>query len=136
MYYVTEASYAGGYRLMIRFEDDETVTVDLSDPLDGPIFEPLKDMPFFKTFRVNHDVDTVVWPNGADRVHRSDWPYGAHRSDRSNRNQRQRWSNWSGRRTNGCGRVHGSNRPNRWCRTFRAFHSSNIWTNRNNSRLY
>ena len=66
MHYVTEASYDGGYRLKIRFEDNEVRIVDLSEHLDGPIFDPLKDMSFFKRFTVNHDIDTVVWPNGAD----------------------------------------------------------------------
>jgi len=26
----------------------------------------LKDLSFFKRFAVNYDIDTVVWPNGAD----------------------------------------------------------------------
>jgi len=66
MHYVTEASYIDGYRLRIRFEDDALRVVDLSEHLDGPVFEPLKDLPFFRHFTVNHDIDTVVWPNGAD----------------------------------------------------------------------
>ena len=66
MHYVQEASYAGGYKLRIRFENGELRVVDLSGHLDGPIFEPLKDLSFFKRFTVNHDIDTVVWPNDAD----------------------------------------------------------------------
>jgi hypothetical protein len=34
--------------------------------LDGPVFAPLKDPSYFKQFAVNQDIDTVVWPNGAD----------------------------------------------------------------------
>jgi len=66
MHYVQEASYAGGYKLRIRFENGEVRIVDLSGHLDGPVFEPLKDLAFFKRFTVNHDIDTVVWPNDAD----------------------------------------------------------------------
>jgi hypothetical protein len=66
VHYVTEASYAGGYRLKIRFEDDEVRIVDLAAHLDGPVFEPLKAPSFFERFTVNRDIDTVVWPNGAD----------------------------------------------------------------------
>jgi hypothetical protein len=66
MHYVVEALYVGGYRLKIRFENDEVRVVDLSEHLDGPVFEPLKELAFFKRFTVNHDIDTVVWPNGAD----------------------------------------------------------------------
>jgi hypothetical protein len=66
MHYVCDASYAGGYRLAIRFENDEVRVVDLAGHLDGPVFEPLRDLSFFKQFTVNHDIDTVVWPNDAD----------------------------------------------------------------------
>jgi len=30
------------------------------------MIEPLKDIAYFKSFRVNEDLDTVVWENGAD----------------------------------------------------------------------
>ena len=66
MHYVEDASYVGGYRLAIRFENGELRVVDLTGHLDGPVFEPLKDLSFFKQFTVNQDIDTVVWPNDAD----------------------------------------------------------------------
>jgi hypothetical protein len=66
MRWVTEATYLGGYRLKIRFDNGEIKVVDLQPHLDGPIFEPLKDLNFFKSFCVNHDIDTIVWPNDAD----------------------------------------------------------------------
>jgi hypothetical protein len=66
MHYVVDACCLGAYRLKIRFENDEVRIVDLSDHLDGPIFEPLKDPAFFQQVQVNNDIDTVVWPNGAD----------------------------------------------------------------------
>ena len=66
MHYIQDASYVDGYKLMIRFENDEVRVVDLADHLDGPIFEPMKDLSFFRRFTVNHDIDTVVWPNDAD----------------------------------------------------------------------
>ena len=66
MHYVIDASYVDAYRLKIRFENDEVREVDLSDHLDGPIFAPLKDLSYFRQFAVNHDIDTVVWPNDAD----------------------------------------------------------------------
>ena len=63
---VTEATYLGGYKLKIRFDNGESKVVDLQPHLDGPIFEPLKDLGFFKSFYVNQDLDTIVWPNNAD----------------------------------------------------------------------
>lgn len=66
MHYVTDASYLGEYKLKVRFENGEVRVVDLGNHLDGPVFEPLKDLSYFRQFRVNPDIDTVVWPNDAD----------------------------------------------------------------------
>ena len=66
MRWVTEATYFGGYKLKIRFDNGENKVVDLQPHIDGPIFEPLKDLDFFKSFYVNYDIDTIVWPNNAD----------------------------------------------------------------------
>jgi hypothetical protein len=40
--------------------------VDLSRELEGEVFEPLKDVGFFKSFRLDPELRTLVWPNGAD----------------------------------------------------------------------
>jgi hypothetical protein len=66
MHYVVEVWHLGCHKLKIRFENDEVRVADLSAHLDGPVFEPLKDLSYFKSFKVNHDIDTVVWPNNAD----------------------------------------------------------------------
>jgi len=64
--HVREARYEGGYRIWLRFNDGAEGVVDLADCLDGEVFEPLKDMARFKAFRVDPDIETVVWDNGAD----------------------------------------------------------------------
>jgi hypothetical protein len=66
MHYVVDASYVDGYRLKVRFENDEVRVVDLTDHLGGPVFEALRDPSYFRQFTVNRDIDTVVWPNHAD----------------------------------------------------------------------
>jgi len=66
MHYVTEATYVKEYKIRVRFENDEVRLVDLGPHLYGSVFEPLKELSFFKTFRVNADIDTVAWPNDAD----------------------------------------------------------------------
>jgi hypothetical protein len=38
----------------------------LRDELFGEVFEPLREMEFFKSFSVSTDLHTVTWPNGAD----------------------------------------------------------------------
>jgi len=66
MHYVTEVEYDAGYRLLLTFEDGTRRRVDLAPHLDGQVFEPLRDIKQFRTARLNTDIDTVVWDNGAD----------------------------------------------------------------------
>jgi hypothetical protein len=63
---VVEASYVKDCVLHIKFQDGAAGDVDLSDRLFGEVFEPLKDPSFFRQFRVDPDLHTVSWPNGAD----------------------------------------------------------------------
>lgn len=64
--HVTEARYVTGYKVWLRFSDGAEGVVDLSKELDGPIFEPLKDLTFFRRLVVQPELKTLVWPNGAD----------------------------------------------------------------------
>lgn len=66
MHFVRDVSYASKYNLLLTFEDGVVKLVDLEPYLDGEIFEPLKDIDYFKTVRVNPDIDTIVWDNDAD----------------------------------------------------------------------
>jgi len=63
---VRDVAYASGYRLLLTFEDGSRRLVDLEQELDGEIFEPLKDINYFRTVRLDPDLDTIVWENGAD----------------------------------------------------------------------
>jgi len=64
--YIKDAEYVADYTIEVRFDNDDVRLVDLAPHLDGPIFEPLKETSCFRSFVVNPDLDTVVWPNGAD----------------------------------------------------------------------
>ena len=66
MHYITNVVYLGDYRLKVWFEDNSVKVVDLQPYLDGPIFEPLKNLDFFRKVTVNSDIDTICWPNNAD----------------------------------------------------------------------
>jgi hypothetical protein len=62
--HVTEARHIASHRIEVLFNDGTRAEVDLSRSLDGPIFEPLRDVEYFKSFSiVGH---TLAWPNGAD----------------------------------------------------------------------
>ena len=64
--HVRQANYMDGYRIRVRFNDGAEGIVDLSDCLDGEVFEPLKNIANFKAFKVDPDIETIVWDNGAD----------------------------------------------------------------------
>jgi hypothetical protein len=63
---VTEARYVSGRTIWLRFSDGAAGEVDLSAEIHGEIFEPLRDVEYFRKFEVNRELGTVVWPNGAD----------------------------------------------------------------------
>lgn len=61
---VIKAKYKKGYVIELTFDDGNNKCIDFSQWLDGPIFEPLKEVKYFKKFFI--DGSTLVWPNGAD----------------------------------------------------------------------
>ena len=64
--HVDRAVYEGAYRIRIGFNDGAEGSVDLRNALYGPMFEPLLNKEAFRCFRVDPEVGTVVWENGAD----------------------------------------------------------------------
>jgi hypothetical protein len=63
---IISAEYAGGCRLRVCFSNGDEGTVDLTDSLWGPVFEPLRDPAAFKRFEVSPVLHTVRWENDAD----------------------------------------------------------------------
>jgi len=63
---VTEARHVRDRILWLRFDDGIEGEVDLANELDGPIFEPLRDVSKFQEFVLHPELHTVTWPNGAD----------------------------------------------------------------------
>ena len=63
---LTSVSHAGGYRLHVGFADGVEGIVDLRDVLWGEVFEPLADPDLFRRFRLDLELNTIIWPTGAD----------------------------------------------------------------------
>src|SRR5437899_11039342 len=61
---VIRAEHRGGHRIRLTFNDNTKKTIDFSQWLEGPVFEPLRDPEYFRRFFL--DGGTGVWPNGAD----------------------------------------------------------------------
>ena len=56
-----------GYPLSIRYEDGVEGVIDLGELLSFQgVFAPLKDPAYFRMVRVDPELGTVSWPNGAD----------------------------------------------------------------------
>ena len=64
------------YTLRVCFDDDSEQIIDFRAVLEGELFGPLRDLSLFNQVRIDPEVHTLVWPNGADfdpaTLH--DWP--------------------------------------------------------------
>ena len=64
------------FTLRLRFDDGVERRIDFSPILAGALYGPLRDLALFNRVRLDPEVHTVVWPNGADfdpaTLH--DWP--------------------------------------------------------------
>jgi hypothetical protein len=64
---IVAAEPLSDYRLHLRFEDGVEGAVDLAPQLSFQgVFEPLRDPSYFAQVRVDSELGTVAWPNGAD----------------------------------------------------------------------
>jgi hypothetical protein len=57
--HVVRVCHLGGYRLEIEFSNGVTKHVDLSHELYGKVFEPLRDVAFFRRVAVNQETNTI-----------------------------------------------------------------------------
>ena len=61
---IAKAVYLENYRISLTFNNGETKTVDLQSELNGTVYEPLRQLDYFKNFQVKYN--TIEWANGAD----------------------------------------------------------------------
>jgi hypothetical protein len=64
--HVKEAKHIRDYVIWLRFNDGAEGEIDLESELQGEVFGPLKDRQLFEKFRVDPELETIVWENGAD----------------------------------------------------------------------
>jgi hypothetical protein len=64
--HVREATYLRDYVIGLRFNNGAEGEIDLASELEGEVFGPLKDQQLFQQFRVDPELETIVWENGAD----------------------------------------------------------------------
>jgi hypothetical protein len=55
------------YQLRLHFEDNQEGIVDIQQQIQFTgVFEPLKNPEYFAQVKVNPELGTIQWPNGAD----------------------------------------------------------------------
>jgi Protein of unknown function (DUF2442) len=64
--HVTSVEVVADHCLRLHFEDGVRGEVDFSTRNWRGVFEPLRDPDYFSQVRVDPEMGTVVWPNGAD----------------------------------------------------------------------
>ena len=64
--HVREAKYLHDYVVWLRFNYGAEGEVDLADEIEGEVFSTLQDKSKFRDFRVDPEMETIVWTNGAD----------------------------------------------------------------------
>jgi Protein of unknown function (DUF2442) len=76
IYRVTSVEVLGNYRLRVGFDDSVVREIDLESVLEGEIYGPLRNNRIFASVKIDPEVHTLVWSNGADFdpavLH--DWP--------------------------------------------------------------
>ena len=66
----------GPYTLQVQFDDHTSQLINFEPVLGGDLYRPLRELALFNQVRLDPEVHTLVWPNGADfdpaTLH--DWP--------------------------------------------------------------
>jgi len=76
IYKVESVQIEGPYILRLLFDDHTEQVIDFRPVLAGELFGPLRDLALFNQVRIDPEVHTIVWPNGADfdPATLRDWP--------------------------------------------------------------
>ena len=76
IYRVVSFAIVAPYTLRVTFDDTTAQVIDFTPILQGELYGPLRDMALFNQVKLDPEVHTLVWPNGADfdpaTLH--DWP--------------------------------------------------------------
>ena len=66
LYRVRSFEIVSAYTLRVRFDDNTEQTIDFRPVLAGELYRPLRNLELFNQVRIDTEVETLVWPNGAD----------------------------------------------------------------------
>ena len=64
---VVSAVYRGRYKIEVTFEDGKKGIIDFARYIKGGgVFERFKDMDFFQSFTINHELGILTWQDKID----------------------------------------------------------------------
>ena len=63
---VKSFAIVGPFTLKVAFDDGLCREIDFRPVLRGELYGPLRDLCLFEQVRLDAEVHTLVWPNGAD----------------------------------------------------------------------
>lgn len=63
---ITDFAIVGPYTLRIAFDDQSEQRIDFEPILAGELYGPLRQLEIFNRVKLDPEVHTLVWPNGAD----------------------------------------------------------------------
>lgn len=66
IYHVVSFEIVAPYTLRIEFDDATSQVIDFQPILEGELYRPLRDLVLFNQVKIDPEVHTLVWPNGAD----------------------------------------------------------------------
>ncbi len=66
LHVITGFTIVGPYTLRITFDDNTSRTIDFRQMLRGELYGHLRDRTLFECVRLDSEIGTLVWPNGAD----------------------------------------------------------------------
>jgi hypothetical protein len=66
IYRVESFEVVGPYTLRVGFDDGTEQVINFRSVLAGELYGPLRDLTLFNQVRIDEEVHTLIWPNGAD----------------------------------------------------------------------
>ena len=66
IYRVSSFQKVAPFTLRVQFDDGTSQIIDFRPVLKGELYGPLQDATVFDQVRIDPEVHTLVWPNGAD----------------------------------------------------------------------
>ncbi len=66
IYRIVDFNIIKPFTLRIKFDDETERVINLRSVLEGALYEPLQNESLFSQVKINPELHTLEWPNGAD----------------------------------------------------------------------